>query len=50
MNTTHDMEPNDEAELIRRVYAGDTRAFEPLVDRHLDHVRLFIALKLPLAA
>lgn len=39
----------DDAELVRAVQAGDVRAFEPLVDRHLDHLRGFIALKLPVA-
>lgn len=38
-----------EAALIRAVQAGDAAAFEPLVDTHLDHLRAFIALKLPVA-
>ena len=38
-----------EAALIRAVQAGDAAAFEPLVDTHLDSLRAFIALKLPLA-
>ena len=29
--------------------AGNTAAFEPLVDAHLDHIRALTALKLPLA-
>ena len=39
----------DEAALVHAVQRGDTAAFEPLVDSHLDHVRAFIALKLPVA-
>lgn len=39
----------DEPDLIRRVQAGDAAAFEPLVDAHLDHLRAFIALRLPVA-
>lgn len=38
-----------EAALIRAVQAGDPAAFEPLVDTHLDSLRAFIALKLPIA-
>ena len=38
--------PPDEAALVRAVQAGDPKAFEPLVDLHLDHVRGFIALRL----
>ncbi|MEY4199890.1 MAG: hypothetical protein RLZZ265_1630 [Verrucomicrobiota bacterium] len=38
-----------EAALIRAVQAGDAAAFEPLVDVHLDSLRAFIALKLPVA-
>lgn len=38
-----------EAALVRAVQAGDAAAFEPLVDAHLDHLRAFIALKLPVA-
>lgn len=36
----------DEAALVSAVQAGDPKAFAPLVDRHLDHVRGFIALQL----
>lgn len=43
------MAVRQEAELVQAVQAGDTRAFEPLVDMHLDHLRAFIALKLPIA-
>lgn len=38
-----------EAELVRAVQAGDVNAFASLLDRHLDHLRAFIALKLPVA-
>ncbi len=33
--------------LILRLQRGDTSAFEPLIDRHLRHVRMFAALKSP---
>ncbi len=49
MTTRRDNEPLDEEALVRAVQAGDTRAFGPLVDMHLDHLRAFIALKLPVA-
>lgn len=39
----------DETALVHRVRAGDTRAFEPLLDEHLPHIRAFIALKLPVS-
>jgi len=39
--------PLDEAESVRQVQDGDLKAFEPLVDAHLDHLRAFIALRLP---
>ncbi|MFT4688371.1 MAG: RNA polymerase sigma-70 factor (ECF subfamily) [Limisphaerales bacterium] len=39
--------PTDETRLVREVQAGDLKAFEPLVDAHLDHLRAFIALRLP---
>jgi len=39
--------PFDEADAIRAVRQGDTSAFEQLVDAHLDALRAFIALKLP---
>ncbi|MGB0580039.1 MAG: RNA polymerase sigma factor [Limisphaerales bacterium] len=45
--TTRNPLPADESELIRSVQAGDLKAFEPLVDAHLDHLRAFIALRLP---
>lgn len=39
--------PFDEAALIRAVQQGQIHAFEELVDEHLDQLRAFIALKLP---
>ena len=39
----------DDAPLIQAMQAGDTRVFAPLVERHLDAVRAFIALRLPIA-
>lgn len=36
-------------DLVRAVQAGEAEAFEPLLDRHLQHVRTFIALKAPVA-
>lgn len=47
--TTRNPLPADESELIRSVQDGDLKAFEPLVDAHLDHLRAFIALRLPKA-
>ncbi len=41
--------PMDEAALIRAVQGGDIASFEPLVEAHLDSLRAFIALKLPVA-
>lgn len=50
MPTPADTKPNPaEAALVRAVQAGDAAAFEPLVDAHLDSLRAFIALKLPVA-
>ena len=37
----------DDDALVRSVQRGDAGAFESLVDRHLQHVRAFIALKAP---
>jgi len=45
--TTKNPLPADESELIRAVQAGDLTSFEPLIDVHLDHLRAFIALRLP---
>lgn len=36
-----------EASLVAAVQAGDARAFDPLVERHLDAIHAFVALKLP---
>ena len=49
MTNTDDNESRCEASYVKAVQAGDTRAFEPLVDMHLDHLRAFVALKLPVA-
>ncbi len=37
----------DDTALVLAVQRGETRAFEPLVDRHLSHVHAFTALRLP---
>ncbi|MBI3879983.1 MAG: RNA polymerase sigma factor [Verrucomicrobia bacterium] len=37
----------DDAALVTAVQAGDADAFEPLLDRHLAHVRTFVALRAP---
>lgn len=37
----------EETANITAVQTGDLKAFEPLVDAHLDHLRAFIALRLP---
>lgn len=42
----HGDEPDDSA-LITRVQRGDASAFEPLIDRHLPHIRAFVALRAP---
>jgi RNA polymerase sigma-70 factor (ECF subfamily) len=47
MTTTEGSSWHDEAPLVRAVQDGDTAAFGPLVDAHLDALRAFIALKLP---
>jgi RNA polymerase sigma-70 factor (ECF subfamily) len=39
----------DDDALIQAVRQGVTDAFEPLLDRHLQHVRTFIALRAPVA-
>ncbi len=39
----------DDTALVQAVQAGEARAFEPLVDRHLAHVHSFVALRLPVA-
>ena len=40
-------EPADDAPLGAAVQAGDVHAFDPLVERHLEAVHAFVALKLP---
>ena len=46
MDEKKNIQPSDEAALVHAVQAGDNKAFEALVDLHLDAVRAFIALKL----
>jgi RNA polymerase sigma-70 factor (ECF subfamily) len=38
-----------EANLLRRVQAGEVEAFTPLVRQHLPSIRAFVALRLPVA-
>ena len=38
-----------DAHLVAAVQAGDIQAFNPLVERYLDGVHAFVALKLPVA-
>lgn len=50
MSNATQQQPADfpqEAELVRRVQAGDIEAFAPLVRRHLPEVRAFVCLRLP---
>jgi RNA polymerase sigma-70 factor (ECF subfamily) len=47
MNPPVTIETTPESQLIREVQAGNLHSFAELVDRHLDHIRGFIALKLP---
>jgi RNA polymerase sigma-70 factor (ECF subfamily) len=42
-----DIERADDAALVLEVQAGNSQAFEPLLDRHLMHIRTFIALRAP---
>lgn len=49
VHETRSIGTHDESALVRALQAGDTRAFETLLDAHLDHLRAFIALKLPVA-
>jgi RNA polymerase sigma-70 factor, ECF subfamily len=37
----------EDAQLVAAVQAGDMHAFDPLVERHLDAIHAFVALKLP---
>ena len=39
----------EDAQLVAAVQAGDIHAFDPLVERHLDAIHAFVALKLPVA-
>lgn len=42
-------ESADDRVLVLAVQRGDMAAFEPLVDRHLQYVRTFLALKAPVS-
>jgi RNA polymerase sigma-70 factor (ECF subfamily) len=48
-NHDGELEVQQEAELVRAVQSGDVNAFATLLDGHLDYLRAFIALKLPVA-
>ena len=37
----------EDAQLVAAVQVGDVHAFDPLVERHLDAIHAFVALKLP---
>ncbi|MBI3414093.1 MAG: RNA polymerase sigma factor [Verrucomicrobia bacterium] len=39
----------DDTLLVREIQQGNQRAFEQLLDRHVHHVRAFLALKAPVA-
>src|SRR5439155_3789378 len=43
---TEDM---DDATLVHEIQQGDHARFEQLLDRHVHHVRAFLALKVPVA-
>ena len=47
--TTADLrlETTEDAALVGAVQGGNVQAFEPLVERHLDHLHAFVSLKLP---
>ena len=45
--TSTDITDTDDRSLIEAVQRGSLDAFEPLVERHLDHIHSFVALKLP---
>jgi RNA polymerase sigma-70 factor (ECF subfamily) len=47
LNLPTDHDRLDDAPLVAAVQAGDVHAFDPLVERHLDAVRAFVAFKLP---
>jgi RNA polymerase sigma-70 factor (ECF subfamily) len=44
-----DIEHAADDALVAEVQAGNSRAFEPLLDRHLVHIRAFIALRAPVS-
>lgn len=46
---TPDWTQQDDTALVQAVQSGEPRAFEPLVERHLEHVHAFVALRLPVA-
>ncbi len=39
--------PTQDAQLVAAVQDGDVHSFDPLVERHLDAIHAFVALKLP---
>jgi len=39
--------PAEDTQLVAAVQTGDIQAFEPLVERHLEAIHAFVALKLP---
>ena len=43
-----ELEPGDDDSFVQAVQRGDHENFEPLLDRHLPHVRAFLALKAPI--
>jgi RNA polymerase sigma-70 factor, ECF subfamily len=45
--TSTDVTDTDDRSLIEAVQSGCLEAFEPLVERHLDHLHSFVSLKLP---
>ena len=45
--TATEITDDDDASLIEAVQRGSLDAFEPLVERHLDHLHSFVSLKLP---
>ena len=50
MATNRDIHPTvdrDDSALVQAVQQGDLEAFEPLLDRHVQPLRTFIALKVP---
>lgn len=47
MTESPNNEDPDESALVRSVQAGEASAFAPLLDRHLEHIHAFIAVRLP---